>query len=99
MTQHVLPIAQLKKGFEPLINWIQNMEVRLTTKAITDNATLDARNNGLNMGLIDAKNHCAVKRDRVDKLNKGIFQVLHSGIAFHVIFIDIGNNSQGRREH
>jgi hypothetical protein len=68
------------------------MHVSLTSESVTDNPTFDIRNDGLDMGFVQTENGRSVKRYFIDEMDERSPQVIQTGVALHVIFINVGDD-------
>src|SRR4030095_2728304 len=90
-TQRLSSIPQLKLGLKTHIRRIHDVQVRLPAEAITYDAPFDARDERLQVRLVQAKNHCTIERHLVDESHESVLQVVQARVTLHVVFVDVGN--------
>jgi hypothetical protein len=65
-------------------------------KAIGAETALNLREDLRDVGIVGTENGAAVKRNAIDMLYKGFFNILERSVVIQVIVIDIGNYRDGR---
>src|SRR5262249_16575643 len=74
-------------------------QVGLTGGAVSEDGALDAGDDGLNIGFVEAENGSAVERDAVDELGEGVLNIGERGVLVEVLAVNGGNNGyDGRKE-
>ena len=73
-------------------------QVGLAGGAIGDDGALDAREDGLHVGLVEAQNGGAVERDAIDELREGVLNFLERGVVVEVFAVDGGDDGDDRRQ-
>src|SRR5580693_6662476 len=74
-------------------------EVGLAGRAIGNDGALHARNDGLDVGFVEAEDGGAVKRDAVDELDEGALDVFERDVLVEVLAVDGGDDGDDWGEH
>src|SRR4029077_4439485 len=73
-------------------------EIGLAGSTVGDDRALDVGNDGLDVGLIQAKNRRAVKGDAIDELHEGVLNVFERRILIEMLAVDGGDDRDHRRK-
>src|SRR6185437_9937093 len=96
--QIIAAICKAKLTRQPLQPHVRNHKIGLHRSAVCDHRPLDARNNRLHVGLVNAKNRAAVKRNSIRKLQKDLLNFFERAVLIEVLAIDRCNHRDHRRE-
>ena len=78
--------------------YVADNQVGLTGGAVSNDGALDVRNDGLHVGLVEAKNGGAVKGDAIHKLSEGVLNIFERSVLIEMFAIDGGDYGDDRRE-
>src|SRR5690349_14347578 len=85
-------IRQSEFATEPFELYVADDQVGLARGAIRDDWPLHAGNDGLYVGLIQAKNRGTIKRNAIDELHECILNIFQRGILIQMLAVDRGHN-------
>ena len=94
----VAAIGQPEAAGEPLQLDVADDQVGLARSAVGDDRALDARDDGLHVGLVQAKHGGAIKRHAIDELRENVLNLLERGVVIEMLAIDGGHHGDHRRE-
>ena len=96
--QNPVLVDHLKPGVESAKGDVAGRVIGLTQQPVGDVSFLQARDERLDVGFVEAKYCGAVKRNAVNEFQKRFFQVIKGSVMVHVFFVERGDDGDGRRE-
>src|SRR5450432_4103176 len=78
--------------------YVADDQIGLAGCAVSNDGALDVRNDGLDVGLVEAKNGGAVKRDAIHKLREGVLNIFQRSVLIEMLAIDGGDYRDDGRE-
>jgi hypothetical protein len=96
--QRGLAVAQAEIAGEGTAADVSGFQIRLGAGAVRDGAAPDGRQNSLHVIVVHADDGRTVKRNLVDELDERGADFVERGVVIQVLAIDVGDDSQDRRE-
>src|SRR5712672_2048477 len=91
-------VGQPKFAAQPFELDVTDDQISLAGCAVSDDGALNAGNDGLHVGLIEAENRRAIEGHAIDELHEGVLNVFERGILIEMFPVDGGDNGDHRCE-
>src|SRR6266852_7328242 len=95
----IASVGQPELAFQTFQLHISDHQIGLARRSISDDGTLHVRNDGLDVGFVDAENSRAVKWHAIHKLDEGALNIFERGVLIEMFAIDRSDHREYLREH
>src|SRR5712671_1562746 len=89
-------VGQPKFAAQPFELDVTDDQISLAGCAVSDDGALNAGNDGLHVGFVEAENRRAIKGHAIDELHEGVLNVFERGILIEMFPVDGGDNGDHR---